>query len=404
MAIDTSIPMQGIAIDTATPIRQGQQMQMQEQEQQNRNAMAAQKVLGQHYQNMNAREKSRLTSTIAGAAQLNTFLQNNDLEGAHNFLQNRRQTIASRMAAGEDVDTQETDAALQMIQTGNVQELQNNVQGLLAAGQVYGMVNTSDQPANVREWQYFNSLSNEDKQRYLQMKRSNQLVNLGGTQKVIGAGGETLADFEVTPKPEQQPDFQRQQEQAKTEGRSEGEKQANFGKAQQALNNLKAQSQLVTSTIDKALDTISPWSTGFGVALARLPNTQARELNNYLTTIKANIGFDKLQSMRDASPTGGALGQVSEMENRLLQAVNGALDPMQENQLVQNLQVIRETYPRILAEREQAFVSDYGDRATPSIQQPQTQRVRVSNPQTGETFEIEAGDLQAAQAEGFVQQ
>lgn len=401
MAIDSSIPMQGANIDTASGIYAAQQ-------QANNNAMATQRVLGQYYQNMGARDKARITSTIAGAAQLKTFLSNNDLEGAYNFLLNRRQVLSNRMAAGEDVDTQETDAAIQMLQTGNIQELTNNVDGLIAAGQVYGMVNKpSDAPSSVREWEYYNSLSEADKQNYLQMKRSNQTLNLGGTQAVIGPSGQPVAEFDVTPNPEQEPDFQKRQEKAKAEGRAEGDKIANFGKAQQALNNLKAQSNLVTSTIDKALATVSPWSTGYGVVLAKLPNTDARKLENYLTTIKANVGFDKLQSMRDASPTGGALGQVSEMENRLLQAVNGALDPMQEDQLVENLRIIRDTYPRVLAEREQSFMSDYGSMINngqgSAPQQQSSQRVVVSNPQTGETFEIDAADLVAAQQEGFVQ-
>ena len=44
------------------------------------------------------------------------------------------------------------------------------------------------------------------------------------------------------------------------------------------------------------------------------------------TTIKSSIGFDRLQQMREESPTGGALGQVSELELVTLQATLGSLD------------------------------------------------------------------------------
>ena len=52
---------------------------------------------------------------------------------------------------------------------------------------------------------------------------------------------------------------------------------------------------------------------------------KAKTLGNLLTTIKGN-GFDKLQAMREASPTGGALGQVSNFELGALNAAFGNLD------------------------------------------------------------------------------
>jgi hypothetical protein len=72
------------------------------------------------------------------------------------------------------------------------------------------------------------------------------------------------------------------------------------------------------------------WTTGVaGQALSGIGGTGAHDLDNLVTTIKANVGFDKLQQMRAMSPTGGALGQVSENENRLLQSVMGALEQSQ---------------------------------------------------------------------------
>lgn len=142
------------------------------------------------------------------------------------------------------------------------------------------------------------------------------------------------------------------------------EKKGMFSKAQNALSTLESQSNRVVSEIDKALNLAenSSTATGWGnVATGWAPNTDARALNNALMTIKANVGFDKLQSMRDNSPTGGALGQVSEFENRLLQAVNGALDPLQKDQLVENLRIIQEMYPKVLQDRRVAFQTDYAD-------------------------------------------
>ena len=60
-----------------------------------------------------------------------------------------------------------------------------------------------------------------------------------------------------------------------------------------------------------------------------LGGTPARNLAAKLNTISANLSFDTLQAMRDASPTGGALGQVSEREIELLGATVASLDPSQ---------------------------------------------------------------------------
>ena len=67
--------------------------------------------------------------------------------------------------------------------------------------------------------------------------------------------------------------------------------------------------------------------TGFGAETigSFLAGSAAADFSQLADTIKSNIGFDRLQKMRDDSPTGGALGQVSEMELRLLNAALGKL-------------------------------------------------------------------------------
>ena len=115
--------------------------------------------------------------------------------------------------------------------------------------------------------------------------------------------------------------------------------------------------KLVLDEINIARDLIedqsltSPATGILGSAASRIDSTRAGALKNRLTTIKANIGFDKLQAMRDASPTGGALGQVSEFENRLLQAVYGSLEQAQRAEdIVYNLDRLERIYNRIIDE------------------------------------------------------
>jgi hypothetical protein len=103
-----------------------------------------------------------------------------------------------------------------------------------------------------------------------------------------------------------------------------------------------SQAGVVINKINTVLPMISNMTTGLiGKASSKIPNTPAYNLEREIDTIKANVGFSALQAMRNASPTGGALGQVSEQENRLLQATLGSLDIGQSpDQLKQNLQNI----------------------------------------------------------------
>lgn len=76
-----------------------------------------------------------------------------------------------------------------------------------------------------------------------------------------------------------------------------------------------------------------------------VPDTTAYDLNLLLTTIKANLGFDRLQQMRDASPTGGALGQVAVKELDALQSSIASLDIGQKKDtLKENLMKIENHY------------------------------------------------------------
>ncbi len=109
---------------------------------------------------------------------------------------------------------------------------------------------------------------------------------------------------------------------------------------------------VVAEDIGRAIDMVEGANfpvTGFGSLAAPLPGTPPHDLSKLLDTVKANAGFDKLQQMREASPTGGALGQVSERENQLLQAAIGNLEQSQStDQLLFNLRRVGRIYSDII--------------------------------------------------------
>lgn len=74
-------------------------------------------IEAQKIENLDARQQQRLKSSVIGAAQLDGFLQSGNIEGARSFLQRRRAELGQRIAAGENVDTAETDEAIQLLDT-----------------------------------------------------------------------------------------------------------------------------------------------------------------------------------------------------------------------------------------------------------------------------------------------
>lgn len=114
--------------------------------------------------------------------------------------------------------------------------------------------------------------------------------------------------------------------------------------------------------IDNAISQINGLTSGFiGKSSEGIAGTPAYNLARAIDTIKANLGFQELAAMRAASPTGGALGQVTEKELNFLQSTVASLDQGQdERTLKANLQKVKEHYNNWLNAVQQAAGSSGG--------------------------------------------
>lgn len=122
---------------------------------------------------------------------------------------------------------------------------------------------------------------------------------------------------------------------------------------EKAAVNTQRSGNIVLEDVDRAVSAIENnptlttgiignWSKGVG-------GTPANKVNNLLQTIRANSAFDRLQQMREASPTGGALGAVSDSELGLLQNAIGSLEQSNDSEdLVYNLRRVQEIYEDII--------------------------------------------------------
>ena len=130
--------------------------------------------------------------------------------------------------------------------------------------------------------------------------------------------------------------------------------------------------QNTIDAIDGAIGKVN-WATSgpIGAATKGIPGTPAYALAKAASTVKANIGFDRLQQMRDASPTGGALGQVAVQELEGLQASIASLDQgLPPGELEANLKTVRRHYQNWLNAVNQAEQADIGGQQSASPQRP----------------------------------
>jgi hypothetical protein len=113
-------------------------------------------------------------------------------------------------------------------------------------------------------------------------------------------------------------------------------REAKFPQATQAVNTFEAK----TTQLEKdliALRNHPGLSSITGIAAGRAPGitSQGRAAEALYDKITARGGFKELQDMRAASPTGGALGNVSNQEGAQLRAAFAAIDRKQDAKDVQ---------------------------------------------------------------------
>lgn len=256
---------------------------------------------------------------------------------------------------------------------------------------------------DAREFQYYSSLSPEEQARYRTFKQQGSAASFGrsgtivqgndgkfysvqfgsdGSRKVepleIGGGSAPVPAVQLAPsrgvdvvgdqlidKATGQPVRNvggniAEAERQKVVGRETGEGQVGLPKAGNALREYEVKNQSVISSIDTALKQGNAWTTGFiGNIGSHIAGTPAHDLSKTLIAIQSNLGFETLQQMRDNSPTGGALGQVTERELELLQSTWGSLAQSQSpGQFRENLIKLKQVKQRFAALKRQAYEAD----------------------------------------------
>ena len=144
-------------------------------------------------------------------------------------------------------------------------------------------------------------------------------------------------------------------------------------------------------------------AAGWNGIFSSLPESSAKKLTNKLLMIKSNIGFGVLAQMRADSPTGGAVGQLTDDERKALEATVASLDIFQEDaDLISALDRVVEDREGLYERMITAYQSDYAkygeadDKAYedytpyPAYEGPDVKlkKIKRYNPKTDEIEEI----------------
>jgi hypothetical protein len=151
----------------------------------------------------------------------------------------------------------------------------------------------------------------------------------------------------------------------------------------------------VIRKVDEALGLVGPTTTGLigdlrSTMLGRITGSGAFDLEKTIDTIKANLGFSELQAMREASPTGGALGQVAVQELNMLQSTIASLDKGQDDEIVRrNLEQVKQHFQNWKAAVEQAQAEGVAQPAAPTA--PSMNKMPPAKQHKGRIIEDDKG-------------
>lgn len=127
---------------------------------------------------------------------------------------------------------------------------------------------------------------------------------------------------------------------------AEEKKTARTGQQRNAGDIVTTDIQRIFDKMDKS---VLPTTGLVGNVLANVGGTASNDVRGLLQGIRSEIAFGRLQAMREASPTGGALGAVTAPELELLQNSLGSLEQSQtEAQFRQNLARVEALYNEII--------------------------------------------------------
>ena len=175
-----------------------------------------------------------------------------------------------------------------------------------------GLDGGTGRPSSVREWEYYQSLSPEKQQEYLQMKRSDPRNRFLDTGQYF-QNPRTGERIQITPGPEQDPGFKAEQARQVEKAKEEGKRQAQIDAGRdQILESLTLLDQLNTHPgFDGVIGNIT------GPVRAMIPGSPEHD---FMALVDQIVARNFLEGMQGVS-----LGAVSKEEQKAVQDARSTL-------------------------------------------------------------------------------
>ena len=178
--------------------------------------------------------------------------------------------------------------------------------------------------------------------------------------QVAATGGGRLGG-RTTPlsTPQAEQDARARNEFGKTKGGNDADWLNTFPKVERGYQSAIDSQNNVLDAVSRAEAGANAFTVGVLQRLKFADGSPQANLQAQITTIRANIGFDRLQQMRMDSPTGGALGQVAVQELEALQNSIASLEQSQgPTQFKENLKIVRKRYLEFQTATKRALEQD----------------------------------------------
>lgn len=221
-------------------------------------------------------------------------------------------------------------------------------------------------PSSVAEYEYRKSLpggiGGEADRSFMEGKRALQFLDTGGQYTGVGtgAGGQAV---NKTVAPDKQPDYLAEVERLKGDLAKAGDAGAAYKSAEYGISQMQAlrndAQELLSHSGREAGTGMSSYITGLPVIKQM---TGAGDFKAKLDTLKSKTFISTLGAMREASKTGGAVGNVSNMEGQRFENALVALDQAQtDEQFASELQKLVQMTDQAIIRIRDAYMQDYGN-------------------------------------------